>query len=90
MTEGLTDKMRCERCGLDWLRFREIPNGVRCSMVVAEHSWVVPVSAVIEAIDALDAVPVEDAYAEAFCDGVHSALGTVRALFAVEEETHGA
>ena len=48
MTEGLTDKMRCFRCGFRWSaseQHRPCPFSI-------DHSWVVPVEAVTQAIDA--------------------------------------
>ena len=51
MAEGLTDKMRCQRCGARWDQ-RGDSESLRHCPDPSDHVWVVPVEAVTQAIDA--------------------------------------
>ena len=54
MTEGLTDKMWCTSCGLTGAQYAagESVAGLLANYCGDAHSWVVPVEAVTQAIDA--------------------------------------
>lgn len=98
MAEGLTDKMRCWNCRAWWSQ-RELPCAVRevrfdtNTVRHDDHVWVVPVSAVTEAIADIDAIENPWSFGAAAHsrtrDAYDDALRSVRALFTVEEETDG-
>jgi hypothetical protein len=98
MAEGLTDKMRCQDClthfegaapGCFARRPRELDGDGRIVPSLS-HSWEVPVSAVTEAIDALEVHTDEMRdtadFGKRWFEGRDSACNDFRALFAPVEE----